>query len=469
MSVFASLCRAQSEASAEHKPVAKPNFIIVLADDLGWGDLACMGHPIAKTPHLDRFAAEGMRFNQFYAGAPICSPSRAALITGRSAYRVGVYDLVGSNSAQGGRAFPVEERTLGEILKSAGYRTFLGGKWHLSPSAAGTMPAREHGFGGKDTFKAKAGQLVEELETWLHLTRGLSDEAPFFAFLSLREVHEPVVRWSTQEQRERYSLTDASRMSELPNGGMQERETARQGNPRSYLGAISAMDDAMGDLIRVLEKRGLRENTVVLFTSDNGPESSMPNSFGTAGPLRGAKGTVFEGGIRVPTFMQWPGKVKGGTISEEPLHFVDVLPTFCAAAGVQPEAGIQLDGENFLPLLTGESFRRQRPLYWNLWHARGGYQVAMRRGKWKILAGTGPIDDEKTVMEHIREAPFQDFALYDLEADPTESRELSAESPSEFASMKQALEALHREIVQAGPQVYLEDRRGKGRSLNEGK
>lgn len=469
MSVFASLGRAQSEADAELEPAARPNFIIVLADDLGWGDLACMGHPIAKTPHLDRFAAEGVRFNQFYAGAPICSPSRAALITGRSAYRVGVYDLVGSKTPEGGRAFPEQERTLGEVLKAAGYRTFLGGKWHLSPSAAGTMPAREHGFGGKDTLQSKAGQLVEELDTWLHLTRGLNKEAPFFALLSLREVHEPVGLWSTQEQRDRYNLADARRMVDLPNGGMQERATARSGNPLSYLGAISAMDDAMGELIQLLEKRGLRENTVVLFTSDNGPESSMPNSFGTAGPLRGAKGTVFEGGIRVPTFMQWPAKVKGGTTSEQPLHFVDVLPTFCAAAGVQPEAGVQLDGLNFLPLLAGESIKRTRSLYWSLWHARGGYQVAMRRGKWKILAGTGPLDDDKTVMEHIREAPLQHFALYDLEADPTESRELSGDSPLEFASMKRELESLHREIVQAGPEVYLEDRRGKGRSLKRDK
>lgn len=436
---------------------AKPNIVLVLADDLGYGDLACYGSKEVQTPHLDHFAAEGLRFTSCYAGHGNCSPSRTALMTGRTPTRVGVRNWIPQDS-------PVHVRkgeiTIATLLKQAGYATCHSGKWHMNGQFnEPTQPQPgDHGFdhwfstqnnalpshrnpdnfvrNGKPVGKLEgysAHLVVDEAIRWLGEDR---DKArPFFLYVCFHEPHEPIA--SDAKYTRLYKSEDPS-------------YNAHHGN-------ISQMDDAFGRLMRTLDDQGLRENTFVLFTSDNGPAITAQHPHGSAGPLRDKKGSLYEGGIRVPGILRWPGKTKAASESGEPVCGVDFLPTVCAIAGIEPPRDRVLDGASFLPVLSGQPIERDTPLYWHFNRAAGAPKVAMRVGDWKILAtldkpapprGNNITDEEE---RGFKEAKLAEFSLYNLKDDLGETRDLADSEPAKLAELKSLLERKYQEVRAESP------------------
>ena len=447
----------------------RPNVLVVLADDLGYGDLGCYGSPVIKTPNLDAFAAEGVRLTACYAAAPNCSPSRAGLLTGRTPSRVGVYDVIQPNANMRLRD---REVNVAELLKGVGYDTCHVGKWHLTPARKkdqrAAAAARQHGFdhtrSGPDEggTPLRAAAAVDELTRWIG---GRKDPArPFFAYLALTEPHEDVGVKVDPPFRTPYDGLGAEAAARaVPYGGVPRPAKAAWENRTAYFGCVTQMDAAFGRLMKYLDDNKLRDTTLVLFTSDNGPEHRAAHSFGSPGPLRGAKGHVFEGGIRVPGMVRWPGRVEPGTTSAVPVCGTDLLPTLCALTGAKVPADRVLDGVDLLPALGGRDVKRPVPLYWSMWAGRGGPQYAMRDGDWKLLAFTDPLPDGRKVIDHIKAGGVVRYELYDLKADPGEKSDRARADPEVFDRMKQSFLRLHRQVLAEGPAWDLEEHRGKAR------
>lgn len=469
--------------SAAQRPAGKsnkrPNVIVVLADDLGYGDLGCYGSPVIKTPHLDKFASEGIKLTQCYAASPNCSPARAAMLTGRMPYRVGMYDFMRSGSPM---HISKDEVTVATRLKSAGYNTMFAGKWHLSGffnDPRHPQPG-DHGF---DYWLANAGNfdkdpktlvrngrpagrlegfacevVVGETISWLqnHWDR----DKPFCIFIWLSEPHNPV-RASDSFKQMYQNVDEAAK--KVPYGGPGVvRSRPKPGERPTYFGCVSQMDYEFGRLMKTLDGMGLRDDTFVMFTSDNGPEHRSATSWGSPGPFRGAKGHMHEGGIHVAGLIRWPGKIQPGSVCEEPVNGTDVAPTLCAVTGTKLKTKKVIDGVNILPaVLNGKALKRPKPLFWWLFHARGDKQACMRQGDWKILARMTPqmapsIADARppggwSTMKFIKKASLEDFELYNLREDPGETTNLAAKEPKRLEAMKKRFIALHREIQAEGP------------------
>lgn len=461
-----------------------PNIVFLLADDMGYGDLGCFGSSVIQSPNLDRFASQGMKLNQCYAASPNCSPSRTGMLTGRSPYRVGMYDFARFKQLH----IPVEETTVAESLKTAGYQTMFAGKWHCSGDfSSGKQPyPGDHGFDhwfanasnfGKDptTFLRNgkpAGKtngwmselVVNETIDWLEQR---DNDQPFFTCLWFSEPHTPVL--AAEEFRALYPSEQInSHVRELAtSGGPQVKRREKIQDPDLYFGCVSMLDHHIGRLLDYLDQQGIADNTIVVFTSDNGPEHRTATAFGSSGHLRGAKGHMHDGGIHVPGIIRWPGRIEAGSISEEPVNGTDWLPTFCEVAGVAPPTSRPLDGANVLPaLLHGKPVIRERPMMWWLWHARGGYEVAMRDGDYKMLATMlpqaepGDVNDARqpqdwTVMQFIKQAELGRFEMFNLTQDPSETTNLAAAQPDRFNSLKRRMIDTHAEIRAEGPEYQL--------------
>lgn len=434
----------------------KPNIVLVLADDLGYGDLACFGAKDVQTPNLDRFASEGLRFTSCYAGHGNCSPSRTALMTGRTPTRVGVRDWIPEDSPVHVRQ---SEITIAKLLQESGYATCHVGKWHMNGEFnQPTQPQpNDHGFDhwfstqnnaypshrnpanfvrdGKEVGKLEgyAAHLVaDEALRWLDVRDKVK---PFFLYVCFHEPHEPIA--SDAKYTALYPHTDPA-------------YSAHHGN-------ITQMDDAFGRVMKKLDELNLRDNTLVLFTSDNGPAITAQHPYGSAGPLRDKKGSVWEGGIRVPGILRWPGKTKAGTVSEEPICGVDFLPTVCAMTGLQPPRDRVIDGASWLPVLENGKVERKTPLYWHFNRAFGGPKVAMRIGDWKILATLDKTPPERgnDITEQgerdFKEALLKDFMLFNLRNDIGEKNDLADTEPAKLAEMKALLEAKYAEVQAESP------------------
>ena len=443
------------DASPAQTP--RPNVVVVLADDLGYGDLACYGHPRIQTPNLDRFAAHGLKLTSCYAAAANCSPSRTGLMTGRTPFRVGVYNWIPMLS-------PVHvsrsEITVATLLRNAGYDTAHVGKWHLNGDF--NRPSQpqpwDHGFShwfstqnnalpnhrDPDNFvrnglpvgplEGYAADLVaDEAARWL--TARQNDSRPFFLFVCFHEPHEPIA--SAKRFTDLYPSDDPSL-------------SAHHGN-------VTQMDAAFGRIIQTLDELKLRDDTFVFFTSDNGPAITSIHPHGSAGPLRDKKGAVYEGGVRVPGIIQWPGHIKPGTVSDEPVSGVDVLPTLCELAGVAAPGDRKLDGESFVPVLNGKPIERRQPLYWQFNRSRSEPKVAIRDGQWKLLARlTGPpLKPSGGIapgeMESMKSADLTGFELYNLDEDIAEQHDVQAAHPEVFARLRQQMQRLYVEIREEGP------------------
>jgi len=449
------LCAVCASSGGAEDVTARPNILVVLCDDLGWGDLEDYGHPSIRTPRLVEMAKEGIRFTDFYSASPVCSPSRVGLLTGRMPNRAGVYNWIPEANPdrppKGSRSLvqmKAEEFTIPEMLKEAGYATCMSGKWHCnamfnSPKQAqpgdhgfdhwfatqnNAAPSHEHPVNfvrnGTPVGKIKGYScqiVVDEFVTWLRQHKQDNPEQPFFGYVAYHEPHEPVA--SPPDLVKKY-----------------EQGGARNHNEAQYFANVENLDAATGKLIDAVDELGYGENTLIIFTSDNGPETlnrykGTKRSYGTPGPLRGMKLHTHEAGYRVAGIMRWPARIAPGQVSEAPVCSLDFLPTFAKLAGASLPEDLLLDGAEFLPALSGEQIVRQRPLMWVYYNARqedGRHHpsVSMRDGPYKVRAllegvkSTSNLDANNA--EAIRSAKLGQFELYDLSQDPSESNPLPA-------------------------------------------
>jgi arylsulfatase A len=444
-------------SAAAHQRSGSPNIVLVLADDLGYGDLGCFGHPEIRTPHLDRLASEGMRFTSCYSASANCSPARAGLMTGRTPYRAGIHNWIPFMSPMHLRA---EEVTVAKLLRDSGYDTCHVGKWHLNGlfNLPGQPQPNEHGFNHWFSVQNNAlpnhrepynfvrngipvgpqpgysSQIVAaEAIRWLRDVRDKSK--PFFLFVCFNEPHEPI---ATEKK--------FSDMYEYPD------DPSRA----AYYGNVSQMDDSFGRLMEELNRPELRDTTYVQFTSDNGPARTKYHNVGSSGPLREFKGHIYDGGIRVPGIVRWPGHVRPGTVSDEPVCGVDFLPTACAVAGVNAPAGRPLDGVSLLPAFAGGSVQRTAPLYWQFNWAGSAPKVACRVGDWKILGRLSAVPAGRTDItaadeQLLKTATLEGFELYNLRDDIGERTDLSEREPRKLAELSGVLRKMYAEVQRETP------------------
>jgi arylsulfatase A len=377
-------------------------------------------------------------------------------MTGRTPTRVGVRNWIAQDSPV---HVPRSEITVATLLKRAGYATCHVGKWHMNGEF--NQPSQpqpgDHGFdhwfstqnnalpshrnpdnfvrNGRPVGKLEgysAPLVVDEAIGWL----GRRDRTrPFFLYVCFHEPHEPIA--TDPKYAKRYPSDDPS-------------YTAHHGN-------ITQMDDALGRLSRTLDAQGLRDNTVVFFTSDNGPAITAQHPHGSAGPLRSKKGSLYEGGIRVPGVLRWPGKAVAGSQSDEPICGADFLPTVCQITGIDPPRDRPLDGASFLPVLEGKPIARSTPLYWHFNRAEGKPKVAMRVGDWKILAtlDKNPLRPSNDITEaderDFKTAELAEFSLYNLRRDIGETTNLATQEPARLAELKALLQAKYHEVRDQSP------------------
>lgn len=407
----------------------KPNILVILADDLGYGELGCQGFTKEiPTPNVDSIAANGVRFTSGYVSGPYCSPTRAGLMTGRYQTRFGhEFNPGPEQAAQKGVGLSLKETTIADRLKTAGYATGWFGKSHLgyepqfhplkrgfdeyfgflggareyfdvpkpiSPMLRGTQPA------GKFEYTTEA--LGAETVAFIDKHRS----APWFAYLAFNAVHGPL------QATEKY-------LSRFPNITDKKRQT--------YAAMQSAMDDAIGSVLAKVRELGQEENTLIFFFTDNG--GPTPQTTSGNGPLRGFKAQMWEGGIRVPWMVQWKGHVPAGKVDDRPVIQLDILPTALAAAGVEAKPEWKLDGVNLLPFITGKnSAAPHEALYW-----RFGQQIAIRMGDWKLVKATG-----SPAMERGGAASTEGAELYHLAKDIGEKENLAAKEPEKFQQLAAA-------------------------------
>jgi arylsulfatase A-like enzyme len=411
-----------SSALAADAGQARPNIIFILADDLGWGDLSIYGQTDFTTPNLDQLAKQGVRLTQAYANSAVCSATRFGLITGRYQYRLrgGLEEPIAGASDTIG--LPPTHPTLPSLLKKAGYTTALFGKWHLGslPKFGPLKSGYDEFFGNYggaiDYFTHKPGvgpnvpEDLREGEVPVHkagyYTDLLADRA--VDYLNQREATKP------------FFLSLHFTAPHWPWEGPGDEATSREignifhydgGNLATYAKMVTALDAAIGRLLKTLQGRGLDKNTIVVFTSDNGGER-----FSRTWPFTGQKTELLEGGIRVPAIVRWPARIQPGQTSEQVAISMDWLPTLLAAAGTAPDPAYPPDGTNLLPVLLGASAPQPRTLFWRY---KANAQRAVRSGNWKYLQIAG-----------------NEF-LFDVVADQHERANLSTRQPQVFAQLKQ--------------------------------
>ena len=444
------------QAAWSHARAAeKPNFVIIFCDDLGYGDLGCFGHPTIRTPNLDRMAVEGQRWTNFYVGASVCTPSRAAILTGRLPIRSGMMSAkrrVLFPDSKGG--LPASEITIAEALKPARYATAAIGKWHLGhlpdylPTAHGfdaywgipysnDMDAQK-GFPNYGQTARKDANYVAPIEQYnvpiLHDTKVV--ERPANQHTITRRYTDKAIEFIRDHRGEPFFVYLAHNLPHIPLfAGKQHLGTSRRG---IYGDVVEEIDAGVGRILATLKDLKLDGNTLVVFTSDNGPWLPFQTHGGSAGLLRQGKGTTFEGGMREPTLFWWPGKLEPG-VQMGLGATMDLLPTFCALAGADTPNDRTLDGYDLSPLLLGRTDKspRDRVFYW-----REEQLYAVRVGPWKahfITQGCYGLGENR--QEHA--TPL----LYHLEHDPSEEYDI-AESHPEQVEKLQAIAEEHRRSIE---------------------
>lgn len=425
----------------------KPNILFLNVDDLGWADLGVQGSEFYQTPNIDRLAAEGLRFTNGYAPASNCAPSRACVITGQYTPRHGVYTVWNSDRGKPSTRKLIPEPntehitpeniTIAEVLKDGGYRTITLGKWHLSEDPT------QHGFDiniGGDTrglpypdgyHSPYEFPNLTQPEPGEYLTDRLTSEAiaflreprdqPWFMYLPFYAVHTPIQ--GKEELTEKYEQCEA---------------TAAHNDP-AYAAMIETVDTNIGRILHTLDELDIADNTLVIFTSDNGGLYQISKQW----PLRAGKGAYYEGGIRVPLIVRWPGKVEPGEVSDVPVCGIDFFPTFLEAAEIQKPEDKILDGVSLVPLLTRQGSLRERPLFWHfpIYLQRGNEETqdptfrtrpgsAMRLGDWKLI-------------EYFESG---DLELYNLAIDPSEKINLAEAEPEKARELQAVLEDWRKDL-----------------------
>ncbi|MBN1880529.1 MAG: sulfatase [Deltaproteobacteria bacterium] len=456
----------------------RPNIVLIVTDDLGWADPGCYGSIFHETPNIDRLAAQGIRFTDAYSASPVCSPTRAAIMTGRNPARLGIDNWIAANLPQ--RFFqhivpfmrtghpdcidgdnpkslrqphnedhlPLEEVTVAEVMKDAGYATFFTGKWHLGeedyyPDRQGfdvNLGGTEWGQPPSGYFSPYKIDTLPDGPEGEYLTDRLNDEAvgfikthadaPFFMMISHYAVHTPLM--GTDELVKKYE----AKRSALPVGdsiaeidGVTTRIV--QDDP-VYAAMLESVDRGVGMITDTLDEMGIADNTLVIFTSDNGGLSTRTTVTSNE-PLRYGKGWLFEGGIRVPLIVRGPGVGRPGTVSDTPAHSCDLFPTILEAAGLDLRPDLHKDGESLMPVVSDTGDVAREALYWHFPHYHSdGHRPsgAIRKGNMKLI--------------HFFESDRARF--YDLAADIGETHDLAAERPDEAARLLKMLSAWQKEV-----------------------
>ena len=462
--VFAGLLFAGPPAAAAAD--RRPNVVVIITDDQGYGDLGFHGNPVIQTPHLDALARQSVRLKHFYV-SPVCSPTRASLLTGRYNYRTGVVDTYIGRSMM-----RPAEVTLAEMLGGADYRTGIFGKWHLGDN----YPMRPADQGFAESLVHKGGGIAQPADppggdsyfdpTLLHngkavKTKGYCSDVytdaavrfveesrgrPFFLYLAFNAPHDPLQ--VPDAYRKRYERADLARQAFPADGQPLPEKLDRDAIGRVY-GMVTNIDDNVGRLLGKLDALKLAEDTIVVFLTDNGPAFPRYN-----GGLRGLKGTVYDGGIRVPCFVRWPAALKAGREVDRIAAHIDLAPTLLDACGVAPPAGVRFDGRSLLPLLRDDAAADwpDRALFFQ-WHRGDAPEpfraCAARTQRWKLVqpAGVGgPLPAEPR------------FELYDMQADPYERNNLAAQHPDVVRRLKDEYAAWFKDVGAAGydpPRIVL--------------
>lgn len=413
----------------------KPNILFILADDMGYADAGFNGGKDIRTPNLDRIARGGAILKSYYV-QPVCSPTRSTLMTGRYPSRTGVYSVVRPQAPWG---LKLAEQTLPQMLRSAGYQTAISGKWHLGEFEPAYRPTHrgfdhQYGpwFGAIDYNTHRRGAILdwhrddepcgdEGYSTHLlakeacRLIREQDPAKPFFLYLPFNAVHAP------HQVPEKYCAP-------YPD---------LKGVRRTYAGMLSAMDEAVGQVLAALEEKQLRDHTLIIFTSDNGGPS--PGKVTSNGPLRAGKGTIYEGGIRVCACANWPGHIPAGKTIDEPLHAVDWYPTLAKLTGTTLPPKLPLDGLDIWPVLTADAKSPHDALI--LCGTRRG-QAAIRMGDWKLLVGAGEKGRGATAKESEQ--------LYNLAEDIGEARDLATAKPDKLKELRAKYDEMMKSAVPSG-------------------
>ncbi len=457
------LVLAAANLLAAATPAPRLNIVFFLADDLGQRDLGSYGSTYHETPNLDRLAKEGARFTDAYAACPVCSPTRASIITGQWPQRTGITDYIGAPRTpadwkRNTRSLPApyEDRlaldrpTIAKALKAAAYATFCPGKWPLgpeewSPENQGfdiNMGGNEKGgpYGGKRYFSPYGNPRLTDGPEGEHLPDRLATEAvkfmrarrdqPFLVYFPFYSVHTPLMaredlRLKYEEKRRRLGLEDKW-------GREGERDVRLVQNHAIYAGMVEAMDLAVGKVLGALDEMGLRETTLVVFTSDNGGLSTSEGWPTSNLPFRAGKGWMYEGGIREPLLVRWPGVSRPGSVITTPVSSPDLYPSFLEATGVKPAPGQQLDGRSLSAALRGQP-EPERALFWHYPHygnQGGAPSAAIRRGDWKLIEW---LEDNRV-------------ELFNLASDLGEKTDLASRDATRVASLRAELHAWQREV-----------------------
>jgi len=449
----------QSSAAKPHRDgtARSPNFVVIFTDDQGYGDLSCFGGKHVNTPRIDRMAREGARLTSFYVAAPVCTPSRAALMTGCYPKRIDM--ATGSNFgvllAGDPKGLHPNEITIAEVLRGAGYRTGMFGKWHLGdqPEFLPTRQGFDEYFGipfshdihpfhpRQDRFQFPSLALLDQEKVIEmdpdadYLTKRLTERAvsfirknkdqPFFLYLPHPIPHRPL--HVSPLFAEGVAPEIAAKLNE-ENGNIDYKT-----RDKLFRQAIAEIDWSVGQILDTLKNEGLDENTLVLFTSDNGP------AVGKAGPLRGKKGSTFEGGMREATVVRWPGRIPVGMNNDELMTTMDLLPTFARLAGAKLPADRVIDGKDVWPVLTGRSKTPHETFFYH----RGNTLSAVRSGKWKLHTNKG-----------------RPSALYDLENDIGEKKNVLKANPKVVKRLNGHLKAFAKDIAEnSRPAAFVKDPR----------
>ena len=456
MSVFsrAIICLVVALVSVSH---AEPtNFVFFLVDDLGWADVGCFGSEFYETPNIDALAASGMKFTNGYAACPVCSPTRASIMTGRHPVRVDITDWIPGRATSGVKDakfkhvhdrdnLALEEVTIAEALKPHGYQTFFAGKWHLGDeghwptdqgfdfniggNSKGSPPGGYYSPWTNPTLKAKRPNeyLTERLTSEsLNFLESRKNDAPFLLYLAYYNVHTPIQPYKKRidhyQDKAKQFTTDTPTIEE--HDGVSR---TRQDNP-ALASMVAAVDDSVGEILGKLEELNLSDNTVVVFFSDNGGLCTLARRPGPTSnlPLRSGKGWLYEGGVREPTIIRAPGVTKAGSETDVPIVSMDFFPTMLELAGLPQQPKLHADGQSLVSLLQGGDLA-QRELYWHYPHYHGSTWApgaSIRDGDWKLIE-----------FYH-----YENVELYNLKRDPGEQTDLSQTEPE---TRDRLLEKLH--------------------------
>jgi arylsulfatase A len=464
-----------------------PNILIFLTDDLGYGDLGCYGNNIISTTNIDELASEGIRFTDFHAGGTVCSPSRASLLTGRHPYRIGFYYILG-----GGAHLPSTEVTLPTLLRNAGYRTFFAGKWHLTqfdnPKVDQPDPG-DHGFdhwfatvlnafdGPESPGKFwRNGKPVGELNDWycnLIVDEAIAwldsvgvDEKPFFMEICTHSPHTPIN--PPESYSEKYDNERVDKLEDQVSYGFVPRPEKDIGdNKKYYYATVEQLDDAFGRLMESLDELGLSDNTMVIFTSDNGPEYPVnlmeskgewddpirDKCFGTPGPLRGMKRFTYEGGHRVPGIIRWPGQAEPGIVSDALINGTDLLPTICNLLDIPVPADRAIDGENMLQAFRGQSQERSGPVVWSTPVHEYEFvpPMTLRDGDFLLVGFFTRKEPEELWMDWIKTCKPESYALYNLKEDISQQNDIAGDNPQKVAELSEKMKNMWLDIQKDSP------------------